>query len=210
MKPAIEVALVEDLDDIREGLAELINRSLGFECIAAYPCAEDALRELPELAPDVVLMDIGLPGMSGIECIERLKTQCPQMQIMMLTIYTDDEKIFNSLEAGASGYILKKTPQDKLLEAIRDLHHGGSPMSGEIARKVVQAFQKTRPPSTPTSELSKREQEILAHLSKGFLYKEIAHDLHISVETVRTHLRRIYEKLHVRNRAEAMLKYWQK
>lgn len=210
MKNVIEVALVEDLDDIREGLAALINRSSGFECIAAYSCAEDALRELPDLAPDVVLMDIGLPGMSGIECIQRLKAQCPQMQIMMLTIYNDDEKIFNSLEAGASGYVLKKAPQDKLLEAIRDLHDGGSPMSSEIARKVVQSFQKLHPPSQSAAALSKREQEILAYLSRGYLYKEIAHALHLSVETVRTHLRNIYEKLHVRNRTEAMLKYLQK
>ncbi len=207
---SIHVAIVEDIDEIREGLAELINSAEGFRCVAAYACAEAALEDLPDWEPDVVLMDIGLPGMSGIECIARLKTQCPRMQFMMLTIYDDDEKIFKSLEVGASGYILKKTPQDKLLEAIRDLHHGGSPMSGEIARKVVQAFQKTRQASTPTAELSKREQEILAHLSKGFLYKEIANDLHLSVETVRTHLRNIYEKLHVRNRAEAMLRYLQK
>jgi len=204
---SIHVAIVEDLDDIREGLANLINRAEGFRCVAQYSCAETALEELPELDPDVVLMDIGLPGMSGIECIGLLKAEHPQIQIMMLTIYEDDEKIYNSLVAGATGYILKKTPPAKLLEAIRDLNDGGSPMSPQIARKVVQAFQQMRQPAKETAELSKREQEVLSYLVKGLSYKEIADKLYLSVETVRTHLRNIYEKLHVRNRSEAMLKY---
>jgi DNA-binding NarL/FixJ family response regulator len=206
----INVAIVEDIDDIREGLAALINGSEKFRCEAAYANAEAALEQLPELEPDVVLMDIGLPGMSGIECIQRLKAQYPQMQIMMLTIYEDDEKIFDSLKAGASGYILKKTPPAKLLESIQDLHNGGSPMSSQIARKVVQAFQQNHQPVPPAERLSKREQEILAYLAKGHLYKEIAVALHISVETVRTHLRNIYDKLHVRTRTEAVVKYLQK
>jgi DNA-binding NarL/FixJ family response regulator len=206
----INVAIVEDIDDIREGLAALINGSEKFRCAVAYANAEAALEQLPELEPDIVLMDIGLPGMSGIECIQRLKAQCPQLQIMMLTIYEDDEKIFDSLKAGATGYILKKTPPARLLEAIQDLHNGGSPMSSQIARKVVQTFQQNHQPAPAAEQLSKREQEILAYLAKGHLYKEIAATLHISVETVRTHLRNVYEKLHVRTRTEAVLKYLQK
>jgi DNA-binding NarL/FixJ family response regulator len=178
--------------------------------VAAYANAENALEELPDQEADVVLMDIGLPGMSGIECIRTLKSQHPQMQIMMLTVYEDDDKIFNSLKAGATGYILKKTPPAQLLQAIQDLHNGGSPMSPQIARKVVQTFQSMRAPSQAAEPLSKREQEILAYLAKGHLYKEIAATLHISVETVRTHLRNIYEKLHVRTRTEAVVKFLQK
>lgn len=206
----INVAIVEDHDDIREGLAALINGAERFRCVAAYPNAEAALADLPNQAPEVVLMDIGLPGMSGIECIRRLKAQDEALQIMMLTIYEDDEKIYNSLAAGATGYVLKKTPPAKLLEAIQDLHNGGSPMSGQIARKVVQTFQSLRAPSPTAALLSKREQEILCHLAKGLLYKEIAEKLSISVETVRTHLHKIYEKLHVHTRTEAVLKYLQK
>ncbi len=206
----IDVAIVEDHDDIREGLAALINGAEGFRCVATYANAETALEELPELEPDVVLMDIGLPGISGIECIPILKAQHPQMQIMMLTIYEDDDKIFNSLKAGATGYILKKTPPAQLLQAIHDLHNGGSPMSSQIARKVVQTFQSLHAPSPTAEPLSKREQEILSYLAKGHLYKEIAATLHLSVETVRTHLRNIYEKLHVRTRTEAVVKFLQK
>lgn len=208
--PRIEVAIVEDIDDIRNGLADFINAATGFRCVATYATAEAALEDLPDLEPDVVLMDIVLPGMSGIDCIRALKMQQPNIQIMMLSLYEDDEKIFNSLVAGASGYILKKTPPEKLLESIQDLYNGGSPMSPQIARKVVQTFQYLQKPSQSTDDLSKREQEILAYLAKGHLYKEIAATLHISVETVRTHLRNIYEKLHVRTRTEAVLKYLQK
>lgn len=206
----IHVAIVEDLDDIREGLAFLINSAEEFRCVAAYASAEAALADLPNQAPDVVLMDIGLPGMSGIECIQRLKAQDATLQIMMLTIYEDDEKIYNSLAAGATGYVLKKTPPAKLLESIQDLHNGGSPMSSQIARKVVQTFQHVPAPSSATAGLSKREQEILSYLAKGHLYKEIADTLSISVETVRTHLHKIYEKLHVHTRTEAVLKYLEK
>ncbi len=208
--PRIEVAIVEDIDDIRNGLADFINSATGFRCVATYANAEAALEELPDLEPDVVLMDIGLPDMSGIECIRILKMQHPKLQIMMLTVYEDDDKIFNSLAAGATGYVLKKTPPAKLLEGIEELHNGGSPMSSQIARKVVQTFQHTQKPSQPTEDLSKREQEILSYLAKGHLYKEIAATLSISVETVRTHLRNIYEKLHVRTRTEAVLKFLQK
>jgi DNA-binding NarL/FixJ family response regulator len=206
----INVAIVEDEDDVREGLAVLINGSEGFRCVLAYSMAERALPEIFKNKPDVVLMDINLPGMSGIECIRKLKTCEPDLPIMVLTVYDDDEKIFESLKAGASGYLLKKTPPAKLLEAILELYNGGSPMSSRIARRVVQAFQAMGPSSKEAENLSKREHEILSYLAKGYRYKEIAETLFISIETVRTHLRNIYEKLHVRSRSEAVLKVFQK
>ena len=162
--------------------------------------------DLFKARPDVVLMDINLPRMSGIECTRRLKERQPDVPIMMLTIYEDDEKIFDSLTAGASGYLLKKTPPAKLLDAILELHNGGSPMSSRIARKVVETFRALGTSSKEIENLSKRESEILSHLAKGYRYKEIADTLFISIETVRTHIRNIYEKLHVRSRSEAVLK----
>jgi DNA-binding NarL/FixJ family response regulator len=206
----IKVAIVEDNDKIREGLAMLIDGSEGFQCTAAYESAEEALRGLPVYDPDVVLMDIQLPRMSGIECVARLKEREPSAQVMMLTVYEDDEKVFKSILAGATGYILKRTPPAELLEAIRELHEGGSPMSDQIARKVVQAFQQMGKSSTETENLSERENEILAYLAKGYQDKEIADKFFLSVKTVRTHLRNIYKKLHVRSRTEAVLKYLQK
>ena len=206
----ITVAIVEDDRAIREGLAYLIQRSPGFQCIAAYADAEEAVVGLPERQPDVVLMDIQLPGMSGIECIRRLKQQYPAMQIMMLTVLEDHDRIFQSLAAGASGYLLKKTPPVKLLDAIRDLHAGGSPMSNQIARRVVQAFHMPAPVAKPSENLSTREHEILGHLAQGLLYKEIADRLDISIETVRTHVRNIYQKLHVRSRTQAVLKMFKR
>jgi DNA-binding NarL/FixJ family response regulator len=206
----IKVAIVEDNDKIREGLAGIIDGSDGFECSAAYESAEEALRLLPAYKPDVVLMDIQLPKMSGIVCVERLKAQDPDIQVMMLTVYEDDEKIFKSILAGASGYILKRTPPAELLEAIRELHEGGSPMSDQIARKVVQAFQQMGKSSKETENLSDREMEILSYLAKGYQDQEIADKLFLSIKTVRTHLRNIYKKLHVRSRTEAVLKYLQK
>jgi DNA-binding NarL/FixJ family response regulator len=206
----INVAIVEDEDEVREGLAVLINGSEGFRCIQTYSSAESALPEILKNKPDVVLMDINLPGMSGIECISKLKASRPGLPIMVLTVYDDDEKIFESLRAGASGYLLKKTPPAKLLGAILELHDGGSPMSGSIARKVVEAFQTMGPSSEQAQNLSKREQEILSLLAKGYRYREIADRLFISIETVRTHLRNIYEKLHVRSRSEAVLKFFPK
>ena len=202
----IRVAIVEDLDEIRNGLAYLIGASDGFDCVATFTNAEDALRELPRLRPDTVLMDVGLPGMSGIACIRELKQDVPDIQFMMLTVFEDDETIFQSLQAGATGYILKKTPPAKILESLKDLHDGGSPMSGEIARKVVQAFQKMGQSKKEVENLTAREQEILSYLAKGYRYKEIAEALFVSVETVRTHIRNIYEKLQVRSRTEAVLK----
>ncbi len=203
----ITVAIVEDIAEIRNGLAALINGSDGFQCIGIYPDAEEALAKIPDELPDVVLMDINLPGMSGIECIQKLKALLPALQVMMLTVFEDEDQIFKSILAGASGYLLKKTPPVKLLEAIQDLHNGGSPMSTGIARKVVHAFQMMGVSSKDTENLSKRELEILSYLAKGYRYKEIADALSISIETVRTHLRNIYEKLHVRSRTEAVLKY---
>jgi len=206
----IKVAIVEDNDKIREGLSMLIDGSEGFLCSATCGSAEEALRYLPSHIPDVVLMDIHLPKMSGIECVEKLKAQNQDLQIMMLTVYEDDENVFKSLVAGATGYILKRTPPAELLEAIREVHEGGSPMSDQIARKVVEAFQQMGKSSKETENLSDREKEILAYLAKGYHDKEIADKFFLSVKTVRTHLRNIYKKLHVRSRTEAVLKYLHK
>lgn len=203
----ISVAIVEDLTDIRVGLGALIGGSPGFSCNGMYADGEEAVDRIPYAPPDVVLMDIDMPKMNGIECIRKLKTVMPSLQIMMLTVFEDDEKIFQSLKAGASGYLLKKTPPVKLLEAIEEVYSGGSPMSGQIARKVIQVFHSTQESSPHTESLSQREHEILSYLAKGHRYKEIADELFISIETVRTHIRNIYEKLHVRSRTEAVLKY---
>jgi DNA-binding NarL/FixJ family response regulator len=204
---SIRIAVVEDDKTVREGLLMLLNGSPGFSCVAAYGSGEDAVAGLPEVKPDVVLMDIHLPGISGIECILALKDQKVPGQFIMLTVFEDADAIFRSLSAGASGYLLKQTPPVKLLEAIQDVFRGGSPMSGEIARKVVQSFQHPLPDYAAANGLTKREEEILTYLMKGFFYKEIAGLLFISVETVRTHIRNIYEKLQVRTRSEAILKY---
>jgi DNA-binding NarL/FixJ family response regulator len=203
----IKIALVEDDKKVREGLKALICGTPGFNCIAAYANAEEALEELPQQQPDVVLMDINLPGMSGIECVKTLKARQPDLQIIMLTVYEDDEQIFQSLAAGAVGYILKKTPPARLLEAIEEVHRGGSFMSSQIARRVVEVFQQKDLSAKNTAALSHRENEILSCLAKGYRYKEIADQLSLSIETVRTHIRNIYEKLHVHSRTEAVLKY---
>jgi DNA-binding NarL/FixJ family response regulator len=208
---AIRVAVVEDDGEICQGLATLIDSSPGFVCVAKCPSAEEALVGLPERQPDVVLMDIGLPGMSGIACIPKLKEQLPQTQVMMLTVFEDPDRIFESLKAGATGYLLKKTAPHSLVQSIRDLLAGGSPMSNQIARRVVQEFQKTRPESAGTSwQLTAREQEVLGKLAQGFLYKEIATALAISLETVRCHVRNIYSKLHVQTRTQALNKIFPK
>jgi len=165
------------------------------------------LKALPQDKPDVVLMDINLPGINGVECVRQLKQLMPSIQVMMLTVYEDTENIFNALAAGATGYMLKRTPRDELLDAIREVHRGGSPMTTHIARKVVLSFQRTAPAAPPTEVLSPREQEVLDCLAQGFLYKEIAEKLSISYETVHTYIRRIYEKLQVRTRTEAVAKF---
>jgi DNA-binding NarL/FixJ family response regulator len=202
----IKVAIVEDDAGVRENLAALVGSKKDFQCSGAYANAELALRQIPHNWPDVVLMDINLPNMSGIELVAKLKEQRPMLQVIMLTVYGDHEQIFNSLKRGASGYLLKKTPPAKILDAIRDVQSGGAPMSNAIARQVVQYFQKS-PPAGQTESLTKREHEILACLAQGQQYKEIADVLSISLETVRAHVRHIYEKLHVRSRTEAVVKF---
>lgn len=201
----ISIAIVEDNEGIRESMALLINGSDGFVCDHSYRTAEDALKELPKLRIDVILMDINLPKMNGIECTRLLKEQMPATQIIMQTVYENTEMIFESLKAGASGYLLKRTPPLKVLEAIEDVFKGGSPMSSQIARMVVESFHTK--PDVPDTNLTSREEEILSLLSKGFKYKEISEALFISMDTVRTHIRHIYEKLHVRSRTEAVLKF---
>jgi DNA-binding NarL/FixJ family response regulator len=207
MTQRIHVALVEDDPGIRRTLEIVLNGAPGYECVGAFPSAEDALARLANHMPDVVLMDIQLPRMSGVECVQKLKERHPRLQIIMLTVFEDDELVFASLVAGATGYLLKRTPPAEILEAIAEVHRGGSPMSSYVARKVVQSFQTPRSGVGEHLPLSEREREILQHLAKGYRYKEIADALSISLDTVRTHLRRIYEKLHVHSRTEAVVKF---
>lgn len=203
----ISVAIVEDDASARKIFASWINRAEGFRCISEHGDAESALRDLPEQRPDVVLSDINLPGLNGVEGVRRLKPLLPQTQFVMLTVYEDADHIFQALAAGASGYLLKQVPRAQLLEALRDVNKGGSPMTSKIARKVVQAFQAPPPAVAPElAELSPREQELLDLLARGYLYKEIADTMKIAVGTVNTYIRRIYEKLHVRSRAQAVAK----
>jgi DNA-binding NarL/FixJ family response regulator len=202
----ISVSIVEDSEKLRGTLARVLNRAEGFRCVSQYPSAEDALKDLPNIKPDVVLMDINLPGINGVECVRQLKKILPEVQVMMLTVYEDTENIYDALTAGASGYLLKRTSGPELLDAIREVHRGGSPMTAHIARKVVQSFQKNAPVQS-TENLSEREQQVLDLLSQGLMYKEIADKLQISYETVHTYIRRIYEKLQVRTRTEAVAKF---
>jgi DNA-binding NarL/FixJ family response regulator len=208
----ITVAIVDDEAKLRESIATFVNGSSGFKCVSSYGSAEAALKSLPADKPDVVLMDINLGEISGIECVEKLKGQFPDMQILMLTVYEDTEKIFLALAAGANGYLLKRSSPTKLLAAIREVHGGGSPMTSSIARKVVASFQRQKP-SAATGEkngpLSPREQAVLDGLAKGWTYKQLAGELDISIDTIRTYIRRIYEKLHVQSRTEAVAKYLQ-
>lgn len=203
----ITVAVVEDDKGIRQSLEWLLKSSAEFLCVAACDSAEEALRVLPKTAPEVILMDINLPNLSGIECTARIKELLPSVQVVMITVYGDAEKVFNALRAGASGYILKRSAPEKILQAIREVHAGGVPMSGEIARKVLGAFREPAPASAEEQNLSRREQEVLELLSQGCSNKEIADKLSISVETVTWHLRHIYSKLHVRSRTQAALKF---
>ena len=204
---AISVAVVEDNAEVRRNISRFIDGAPGFRCTCACASAEEALRVIPKSPPDVVLMDIQLPRMSGIACTASLKKALPSVPIMMLTVYEDPDAIFNALKAGASGYLLKRTDPAKVLEAVTDLHHGGSPMTGEIARKVIESFHSDKPAGHPQDRLTAREEEILEQLAKGFVTKEIADKLGISPATVRFHLRHIYDKLHVRSRVEAVIKY---
>ena len=213
----ITVCIVDDNKDIRTALEQIILMSDEHKLIGSFASAAEAMEKIPILRPNVVLMDINLgEGETGIDCVRQMKGDNPDILFMMCTVYEDDEKIFEALSAGANGYILKKTAPQKLLEAIKELHDGGSPMSSQIARKVVAAFQ-TRAAEAQSSEnsiaaslsvLSNREKEILELLAKGMLYKEIAAKLFISQETVRKHVYHIYEKLHVNNRVEAINKFF--
>ena len=202
----ITVSIVEDNDKLRGTLARVLNRAEGFRCVSQYASAEDALKDLPNVKPEVVLMDINLPGMNGVECVRQLKPLLPQTQVMMLTVYEDTENIFNALAAGANGYMLKRTSTKELIEAIHEVKRGGSPMTMHIARKVVQSFQKSAPAQS-TENLSEREQQVLDLLSQGLIYKEISDKLGIGYETVHTYIRRVYEKLQVRTRTEAVAKF---
>lgn len=202
----IAVAIVEDNADLRGTLARVIGRAAGFTCVGQYADAEAALAGLPKDKPDVVLMDINLPGINGVECVRRLKELLPAVNVVMLTAYEDTDNIFGSLQAGAAGYLLKRSKSAEILEAIKEVVDGGSPMTAHIARKVTQSFQARAASPDPTQNLAEREREVLDLLTQGFMYKEIADKLGISFETVRTYIRRIYEKLQVRSRTEAVAK----
>ena len=211
----ITVCIVDDNSDLRNALEEIIDMSEGYKCLSTIGTAEEAIRQIPALAPDVVLMDINLGSEeSGIDVVRILKQQVPSVNFMMCTVYEEDEKIFQALRAGASGYILKKTAPARMLEAIRELYQGGAPMSSQIARKVVAAFMDKPASNEVENEelerLSNREMQILEQLSRGLMYKEIAAELFISPETVRKHVYHIYEKLHVTNRIEAVNKYFRR
>jgi DNA-binding NarL/FixJ family response regulator len=205
----IAVSIVEDDPSVREMLGNWVAHAPGFRCAGMHPTAEQALSQLPAEKPSVVLMDINLPGTSGIECVRGLKPSMPATQFVMLTVYEDTDHIFNALVAGASGYLLKRTPRQELLEAVRDVAAGGSPMSSNIARKVVQSFQRIGTQTATQNMLSPREREVLAFMARGYLYKEICDSLKISLPTVNTHIRRIYEKLQVHSRSQAVAKYTQ-
>lgn len=203
----IRVSIVEDDVPAREILADWLARADGFQFVSECGSAEEGLDELPRHKPDVVLMDIKLPGLNGVECVRQLKPKLPQTQFVMHTVYEDSNHIFNALQAGATGYLLKQSAHDELLAALKYVHAGGSPMTSYIARRVAQCFPSTPALTEAEDNLSPREREVIVMLARGFLYKEIAEALNISVRTVDTYIRRIYEKLHVRSRAQAVAKY---
>jgi DNA-binding NarL/FixJ family response regulator len=204
---SITYAIVEDVAATREHLLAVLRRDPHLTCLRACASGEEALRLLPDDAPDVVLMDLNLPGMSGIQCVAKLKAACPRLQVLVLTTYEDSDLIFDSLRAGASGYLLKSTPPDELVEAIKQVRAGGSPMSMSIARKVVSHFQQLPAVPNEFDQLTAREWEVLTQLARGLHYKEIGDGLGISVSTVRTHLHTIYGKLHVQSRTAAVVRY---
>jgi DNA-binding NarL/FixJ family response regulator len=208
-KPMVlNIAIVEDSLKIRSTLTQLIGGAPGFACVCACDSGEEALKQVPKHTPDIVIMDIQLPDLSGIECTARLKRMLPETQVMIFTVYEDNDQIFQALKAGASGYLLKRTTPTEILEALTEIKGGGAPMSSEVARKVVQSFRQNAPTRSPEVEqLSRREEEILGLLTQGYVAKEIAGKLSISYDTVRSHLKHIYEKLHVRSRTEAVIKY---
>jgi DNA-binding NarL/FixJ family response regulator len=203
----IKVAIVDDDEGIRGSLSALLRRAAGFQLVGEFANGETALKEIPRLQPDVVLMDINLPGMKGYECVRQIKAAHPKIQFLMLTIYEDSDSLFNSLRAGASGYLLKRTVSARLLDAIRDVHAGGAPMTPQLARRVVQFFSRPAAESTPLAKLTAAEREFLDQLASGYAYKEIADRMKISIDTVRSYVRTVYEKLHVHSRTEAVVKY---
>ena len=203
----IKVAIVDDDEGIRSSLSALIRHSKELKLTGEYANGETALKEIPGHLPDVVLMDINLPGVKGYECVRQLKARHPGVQFLMLTVYEDSDSLFNSLRAGASGYLLKRTASSRLLEAIRDVFEGGAPMTPQLARRVVQFFSKPAAESAPLARLTPAEQEFLAQLANGYAYKEIADRMNISIDTVRSYVRTVYEKLHVHSRTEAVVKY---
>lgn len=203
----ITVAIVEDDVSIRDTLVHWIKRARDFACVGEFPDTESAVANIVSCEPQVALVDVNLPGLSGIECVRTLKPLMPATQFVMLTVYEDATHIFDALSAGATGYLLKHTPREALIAALREVHSGGSPMTSNIARKVVMAFQKMGSQKSVADDLSPREREVLELLARGYLYKEIAESLHISMPTVNTYIRRIYEKLHVRSRSQAVAKF---
>ncbi len=205
----IRVSIVEDLTEVREGLARLIRSDNEMQLLQNFENAESAIRSLPFIKADVVIMDINLPGKSGIECISQVKEKCPATQFMMFTVYENDDKVLEALQAGAKGYLLKTTEAARILESIKELHSGGSPMSSNIARKLLNIFVSEKS-KTKKDILTVRENEVLKLLAAGLLYKEIADRLHITHGTVRNHIYNIYEKLHVQNRTEAVNKYFER
>lgn len=208
MTSSITVSIVEDLEEIRDGMVSLLQESREFLCIAAYGDAETAMRELPELHPDIVIMDINLPGESGTTAVRDLAGKCPNTQFLMFTIYENNEQVFEALKAGASGYLLKNTPPEKILESLAELHHGGAPMSTSIARQVVASFKQTIPEEQSEIRLTAKEKQVLEALAGGYLYKEIAERLGINTSAVRQRIHKIYAKLHVQNRTEALNKVY--
>lgn len=203
---SISISIVEDQPDMRESLAEWVGSAPGLRCVGTHPSAEEALKEIPRENPDVVLMDINLTGMNGIQCVSRLKEKLPKTQVLMLTTYDDGDLIFDSLRAGANGYLLKNMPREELVTAVQQVHAGGAPMSLHIARKVINHFHRSQKTTSELEQLTNRELDILKLLAKGYMYKEIADHLGISMSTVRTHVTAVYEKLHVQSRTEAAMK----
>ncbi|WP_284652143.1 response regulator [Flavobacterium terrisoli] len=202
----IAVCIIEDIPEIQHGLKAVIDNDARFSLVRCFDNAEDAIRKLPKLQPDVVITDINLPQQSGIDCIHQVKAKCPEMQFIMFTIYEDNDQVFEALKAGANGYILKNTTPEKIIESLLELHEGGSPMSPKIARKVLSTFNSSK--NSVDTLISAREKEVLELLSKGFLYKEIADKLNISFSTVKRHLNHIYQKLQVQNKTEAINKMY--
>jgi DNA-binding NarL/FixJ family response regulator len=207
---SIAISIVEDQDEMRAGLVEWLSNAPGLRCVGAHPNAQEALRNIPGEKPDVVLMDINLPGMNGIQCVAKLKERLPKTQVLMLTTYDESDLIFDSLRAGANGYLLKNMPRAELVQAVEQVHAGGAPMSLQIARRVINFFHQNKRPAAGLEQLTAREQDILRLLAKGYLYKEIADHLAISMSTVRTHVSAVYEKLHVHSRTEAAMKLMEK